>query len=171
MKPPLPSATPTWHNDTYPSISPLRPELRVSGKTIIITGAVSPSSSQQSRLSKDPNTTPLTPLHLKGSGIGRETASTFATAGAHRIILLGRNEATLAETKAQLPPTSAICSIQAVSITDEKALNDVAAGVGTWGILVCNAAFLSSPAAVAETHVDDWWQSFEVGSLSPSSPR
>ena len=131
MKPPLPSAAPTWHNDTYPSISPLRPELNVSGKTILITGAVSPSSSQQSHLSKTLNPTPLTPLHLKGSGIGRETASASATAGAHQIILLGRSEATLAETKAQLPPTSAICSIQAVSITDEKALNVVAAAVWT----------------------------------------
>lgn len=131
---------------THPSISPLRPELSVSGKPIIITGAVF----------KTPNSTPLTPLHPKGSGIGRETASAFATAGAHRIILLGRNEATLAETKAQLPPTIAICSIQAVNITVEKALNDVAAAVGTWDILVFNTAFLSSPSAVAETRMDDW---------------
>ncbi len=41
MKPPLPSATPTWHNDTYPAIAPSRPELSAVGKTVIITGAVS----------------------------------------------------------------------------------------------------------------------------------
>lgn len=36
----MPSATPTWHNDTYATISPSRPELTVAGKTVIVTGAV-----------------------------------------------------------------------------------------------------------------------------------
>lgn len=40
MKPPFPSATPTWHNDTYQSILPSRPELSVAGKTVVIAGAV-----------------------------------------------------------------------------------------------------------------------------------
>ncbi len=40
MKPPFPSATPTWHNDTYPSFSPSRPELSVAGKAVVIAGAV-----------------------------------------------------------------------------------------------------------------------------------
>lgn len=42
MEPPYPSLTSTWHNDTYPSISPSRPELSVAGKTVVIAGAVSP---------------------------------------------------------------------------------------------------------------------------------
>lgn len=40
MQPPMPSATATWHNDTYPAISPLRPELSAKGKTIVIIGSV-----------------------------------------------------------------------------------------------------------------------------------
>lgn len=40
MKPPFPSVTTTWHNDTYAAISPSRSELSVAGKSVIITGAV-----------------------------------------------------------------------------------------------------------------------------------
>lgn len=40
MEPPFPSVTSKWHNDTYPSISPSRPELSLRGKSVIITGAV-----------------------------------------------------------------------------------------------------------------------------------
>lgn len=48
MAPPLPSFTSTWHNDTYPAISPTRPELSAAGKTVIITGAVSGLTPQNS---------------------------------------------------------------------------------------------------------------------------
>lgn len=41
MQPPMPSATATWHNDTYPAISPSRPEVSAKGKTIVILGSVS----------------------------------------------------------------------------------------------------------------------------------
>ncbi|MCJ1247044.1 hypothetical protein MMC30_004255 [Trapelia coarctata] len=136
MQPPLPSATPTWHNDTYPALSPSRPEVSVAGKTIIITGA--------------------------GSGIGRETAIAFATAGAKQLILLGRNDTTLTETKDQLPPNTASCSIHAISVTDEEGLKKVAASAGTWDILVLNAGFISSPASVSQSTADEWWQSFET---------
>lgn len=42
MQPPLPSVTPTWHNDTYDAIAPSRPELSAEGKTVIVAGAVRP---------------------------------------------------------------------------------------------------------------------------------
>ncbi|THZ09617.1 oxidoreductase [Aureobasidium pullulans] len=38
MAAPFPSPTTTWHSTTYSSLSPLRPELSVKGKTVIITG-------------------------------------------------------------------------------------------------------------------------------------
>ncbi|THX19982.1 oxidoreductase [Aureobasidium pullulans] len=38
MAAPFPSPTTTWHSTTYASLSPLRPELSVKGKTVIITG-------------------------------------------------------------------------------------------------------------------------------------
>jgi NAD(P)-dependent dehydrogenase (short-subunit alcohol dehydrogenase family) len=73
---PFPTPTKTWHNTTYPSLSPTRPELSAKGKTVLITGG--------------------------GTGIGAETARYFALAGAARIALLGRRERPLLETKAAL---------------------------------------------------------------------
>jgi len=43
MQPPFPCPTRTWHNDTYAAIDPGHPENSQLGKTVIITGAVSPS--------------------------------------------------------------------------------------------------------------------------------
>ncbi|KAK1564128.1 short chain dehydrogenase [Colletotrichum navitas] len=135
MQPPLPSVTPTWRNDTYDAISPSRPELSAAGKTIIVVGA--------------------------GSGIGRETALAFASAGAARVILLGRTEAAVAQTAASLP-TSVQADVHAVDITNEDALTKVAAAVGQWDVLVLTAGYVSSPAPVAASASDEWWQSFET---------
>ncbi|KAK0658096.1 hypothetical protein B0T16DRAFT_363431 [Cercophora newfieldiana] len=73
MAAPFPSPTATWHNTTYPALSPTRPELSAKGKTVLITGG--------------------------GTGIGAETARYFAAAGASRIALLGRREKPLLDTK------------------------------------------------------------------------
>ncbi|KAI0838422.1 putative NADP(+)-dependent dehydrogenase [Hypoxylon sp. FL0890] len=135
MKPLMPSATPTWHNDTYAAISPKRPELSASGKTVIITGA--------------------------GSGIGRETAIAFASAGAAKIALLGRTAASLQET-ASLIPGNTSTLVHAVDITQEKAMQDVAKAVGNWDVLVLAAGYISKPAPMAEADTDEWWQGFET---------
>ena len=87
-------------------------------------------------------------------------------AGAKRVILLGRDEAKLIETEKRLPEKGTNCSIFTVSVTDERALKDVAAALGTGDVLVLNAAFLSTPTSISETSVDDWWQSFEVCALA-----
>lgn len=76
MKAPFPSPTKTWHDTTYPSVSPTRPELSATGKTIVITGG--------------------------GTGIGAETALYFARAGAARIALLGRRLQPLLDTKVSI---------------------------------------------------------------------
>ena len=73
---PFPSPTAKWHDNTYPTLSPSRPELSAKGKAILITGA--------------------------GTGIGAETARSFAAAGAARIALLGRREQPLVDTKASI---------------------------------------------------------------------
>jgi len=135
MAPPFPSAAPTWRNDTYPAISPSRPELNSAGKVIVITGA--------------------------GSGIGRETALAFASAGAAKIVLLGRKESTLVETRDALPES---CEglIHTVSVTDSHTLKKIASEVGPWDVLILNAGFLSSPAKIVDADTDDWWQSYET---------
>ncbi len=75
-KAPFPSPTQKWHDNTYASLSPKRPELSVRGKTIAITGG--------------------------GTGIGAETAHQFAAAGASRIGIFGRREQPLLDTKASI---------------------------------------------------------------------
>lgn len=76
MAAPFPSATAIWHDNTYPSIAPTRPELSAKGKTVLVTGG--------------------------GTGIGAETARSFAEAGASRIALLGRRQQPLLDTKASI---------------------------------------------------------------------
>ncbi|KAL2868590.1 SDR family NAD(P)-dependent oxidoreductase [Aspergillus lucknowensis] len=76
MVAPFPSPTQTWHDNTYASLSPSRPELSAKGKNILVTGG--------------------------GTGIGAETAHYFAAAGASRIAILGRRENRLLETKASI---------------------------------------------------------------------
>ncbi|KAJ5776437.1 Glucose/ribitol dehydrogenase [Penicillium nucicola] len=76
MAAPFPSPTATWHTESYPAISPNRPELSAEGKTVIVTGG--------------------------GTGIGAETAMSFAIAGASRLALLGRRKEPLLATKAAI---------------------------------------------------------------------
>ncbi|KAJ5923403.1 hypothetical protein N7454_008648 [Penicillium verhagenii] len=80
MDPPFPSLTSPWHNAPYTAISPERPELNASAKTVIITGA--------------------------GSGIGQATALAFDRAGASSIVLVGRKEETLKATQNSVHPAS-----------------------------------------------------------------
>lgn len=101
--------------------------------------------------------------HIQGSGIGRATALAFARAGADKIVLIGRNEATLRETQQLLGPhSSTSSSIHAADVTDEKALIEVATDTGTWDVLIMVAGYLAGPASIRESSVDDWWKSFEV---------
>ena len=138
MQPPFPSLTATWHNDTYPSISPTRPELSAAGKTIVITGG--------------------------GQGIGRGIVSAFASAGAKSIAILGRTQRTLTETKdvvgAQYPNTSITTHV--VDVTEAAAVKTAAETIGAWDVLVLNAGFLSEPSTVKDADVVDWWKAFEV---------
>ncbi|KAE9401799.1 short-chain dehydrogenase/reductase, partial [Gymnopus androsaceus JB14] len=68
--------TPTYHRDTYPSISPTKPSLTQAGKSILITGG--------------------------GDGIGLEIARSFARARASRIIIVGRRAGLLDEAVGKL---------------------------------------------------------------------
>jgi hypothetical protein len=45
MAPPFPSPTSKYHDTTYASISPTRPELSVKGKTVVVTGGGTGQSS------------------------------------------------------------------------------------------------------------------------------
>ncbi|KAL3472085.1 hypothetical protein BJX99DRAFT_249898 [Aspergillus californicus] len=128
-----PSSRPMQHNKPYPAVSPSRPELSASGKIVIITGA--------------------------GSSIGRATALSFARAGASKVVLVGRTTSKLEETQSLLPCDS---TIYTANVQDEKAMGEIAASVGTWHILVLAAAYISPPASIQTSSVEEWWMNLET---------
>lgn len=120
MSAPFPSPTPTWHNNTYPSLSPTRPELSAKGKTVVVTGG--------------------------GTGIGAATALNFARAGASRIALLGRRLEPLLQSKASISAQFPSIEIFTAStdISNKSQVDDAfskfATGKQKIDVLVSNAA-------------------------------
>lgn len=134
----MPSYVPTWRNDTYPAISPTRPELSSAGKTVVIAGG--------------------------SQGIGRAIAQAFAEAGAAHVALLGRRINTLEEARLAITrsnPQTQI-SVHAADVTNEQALSEAAKNIGPWHVLVINAGVQQDPGFALDVSVEDWWRVFEV---------
>ena len=74
------------------------------------------------------------------------------------------------ETRDLIASISVECSVHQWGIMDEQDMDLIAGSVGTWDILILNATFLGSRATVAETSIDEWWQSFEVRIRVPDRP-
>lgn len=77
------------------------------------------------------------------------------------MILIGRTESKLRETQ-QLLAGKTDSSIYATSVTDEHKMHEVAEKVGAWDVFVLNAGHISSPAPVAATALQDWWEDYET---------
>lgn len=129
MAPPFPSPTAVWRDNTYPTLSPTRPELSAQGKTVIVTGG--------------------------GSGIGAETARHFAEAGASRIGLIGRREQPLLDTKASIE--SKFPSVEVITastdVTDKSAVDSAFAkivGDGKLHVLISGAAMIGPQEPIKE---------------------
>lgn len=134
-----PSLTKTWHKDTYAAIDHRkRPELRLTGKTVVISGG--------------------------GAGIGRGMTRAFAEAGAAKVAILGRRAGVLQEAKKEIEESVAGANIEAygVDIMDLKAVSQVANEIGNWDVLVANAGYLSEPKPLIDSDPDEWWRSFEI---------
>jgi NAD(P)-dependent dehydrogenase (short-subunit alcohol dehydrogenase family) len=130
---PFPSPTSTWHSDTYQSISPTRPELSAQGKTVVVTGG--------------------------GTGIGAETARYFAEAGASRVILLGRREQPLLDTKASIQQKypKAEVFVASTDVTKKSEVDAAFAkfvGNGKIHVLVSNAAMIGPQDPVSDVDSD-----------------
>jgi NADP-dependent 3-hydroxy acid dehydrogenase YdfG len=137
MKPPFPAPVAEWHNDTYETINPKRPELSQAGKVIVISGA--------------------------GQGIGREIVIAFAQAGATTFHILGRTQKTLEETKKIVEEKypKAKVTVHVADISDKDPVEQVAKKIGEWDVLVANAGYLPTPGLIGE-NPEDWWRAFEV---------
>lgn len=146
--------TSTYHQKSYPSISPTRPELSAAGKTVLISGG--------------------------GRGLGVGIVEAFAAAGAAHIIILGRSTATLNEVAERLrpahPSTKFTTASGDVSVEADVA-HAFAPAVGTGGvdIVVANAGYLPDPGPIAAAataapaagegdseFTSDWWKAWEV---------
>lgn len=138
----FPSYTKTFHNTSYPAISPTRPELSTAGKVVLITGG--------------------------GSGIGPRITNAFAVSGATKIAILGRTESTLLTTKASIEaehPNVTILPLVA-DIVDQAAITTafetVKGRFGPIDILVANAAYLPDIEPIATANVDEFFRGFEI---------
>ncbi|EJD54057.1 NAD(P)-binding protein [Auricularia subglabra TFB-10046 SS5] len=138
--------TKTFHNHSYPAISPTRPELSVAGKTILISGG--------------------------GRGLGTGVVEAFAQAGAAHIVVTGRNTASLQTVAARIEAAYRNTKVTPVS-GDVSSGADVArafAVVAQVDVVVANAAYLAGVTTITaaqagedpDAFVDDWWRSYEV---------
>ncbi|SPO01975.1 related to peroxisomal short-chain alcohol dehydrogenase [Cephalotrichum gorgonifer] len=137
------SLTKADHNKSYPSISPLRPELSQAGRTVLIAGA--------------------------SSGIGYAIAASFARASASRIILVGRHIEALEAAKAKLryelrlSPLVAI-DTRACDMTElyhtKRLWADLAAKGVSVDVLVLNAASLGPIEPILKSGAEKVWQEF-----------
>ncbi|KAE9369802.1 NAD(P)-binding protein [Stipitochalara longipes BDJ] len=141
-----PAFTKTCHDSPYPKISPSKPTLSAKGKVIIVTGG--------------------------GTGIGKATAAAFIEAEAQAVILIGRTEATLKATQVELSLAgSSPVHYYVADITDptaiEKAFSATVQQYGKIDVLVNNAGSISMHKPLADSPLDDYWETFEINIKGP----
>lgn len=138
MKPPFPSYTQEWHNDTYDAINPTNPNLSLKGKKVIVTGG--------------------------GAGIGQSMTKALALAGAVSIAILGRRSSKLEETREAVEKASNGVKVttHVVDIVDTDAVKHAAAEIGGWDVLVSCAGYLPEMVPVVDAEVEEWWKGWEV---------
>ncbi|KAK8014315.1 hypothetical protein PG990_007611 [Apiospora arundinis] len=138
MKPLFLSLTPTWRNDIYPAIEYTAGGISHHDETIVITGA--------------------------GSGLGRETALAFTTAGAKQLVLMGRTMATLNETASLVSKVNDKLQVFVldVDVTDEAAVAGAAAKIGTWNVLVHGAGSINTPVPASHANIGEYWRCYET---------
>jgi len=136
------------HNDTYPAISPL--SIPPLNKAVFVVGA--------------------------SKGIGFSIAKSFAQAGASHIAIGARSN--LSTVKEAILKAAADANRSApqvlevkIDVTSQKSTEDAAALVekafGKLDILLINAGILGSPALIAESDPEKWWETWNVNLRGP----
>ena len=142
-----PSTTKTFHSKVYPAISPHRPILSASGRTVFITGG--------------------------GAGVGATITRSFATAGALDIAIIGRRPVPLLDTKTTLEKEFPGLRIftRVADVLDrpsiDSALTDFSTHVGgrSIDVLIHNVGYLSHIAMIKDAQISEWWKGFEINIL------
>jgi NAD(P)-dependent dehydrogenase (short-subunit alcohol dehydrogenase family) len=143
----FPSLTKLSHSESYRAISPLRPDLSVKDKVVVITGG--------------------------GSGIGASITKAFAAGGSTKIAIISRTEKNLLATKHAIEGEFKGTEVLAVpaDITNASQVDDaflkISQTFGKIDVLVCNSAFMPAPRPVLspEFDVQDWWTAFSTNIL------
>ena len=138
MKPPYPALVSEWHNAPYPTINPTSLALSHARQTVVVTGA--------------------------GSGIGQATCLAYAAANASRLVLIGRRENKLEETKLKVLEQSPECEVETYSANASKVkeLKEIADKVKGWDVLVLSAGRAIGPTSIEDADPDGWWDVMEV---------
>jgi NAD(P)-dependent dehydrogenase (short-subunit alcohol dehydrogenase family) len=140
-----PSFIKTWHKSSYPGISPTRPEISLTGKTVIITGG--------------------------GAGIGAAIAKSVAPAGASHLAIIGRRSALLSKTAADIkastdtkteifPVTADLTNKEEVDKAIEQIHQEFRCR--PLDILISNAGYFTDPRLLGTETVEEWTTDFGV---------
>ena len=142
----FPCFTRTYHKKPYPAIDPTKPEHSCVGKTVLVTGG--------------------------NKGIGAAIAKAFVQAHASNVVILGRDKASLATTKADLEAilplskdTTRVHTFVA-DVIDKPAIDStfftVNKEIGPIDIFVNNAGLMAPHSSIADIPLDTFWRDFEV---------
>ncbi|ROT42982.1 NAD(P)-binding protein [Sodiomyces alkalinus F11] len=134
--------TKTYHRESYPGISPTRPEVSQAGRTVLIGGG--------------------------SMGIGFSAAQSFAAAGAARVIIVARRkdrvDAAVARLKSEYPdaevlgrPSDMTDSAQVASLWDGFAADGVVVDV-----LLLSTAVQSLPHTILGKGTEEVWNHFNI---------
>ncbi|KAH8805235.1 hypothetical protein F5884DRAFT_736179 [Xylogone sp. PMI_703] len=140
------SFTKSYHHKLYPAIDPSQPSLSAKGKVVWVTGG--------------------------NQGIGAAIAEAFVTAQAAAVIITGRTESTLQQTRSKLEDHARSIKSDTVvdsfvnDIRDIQSVLEIVAAVkkrfGKLDILVNNAAVLPEVQSLVDSDVDKWWLTFDI---------
>lgn len=135
-----------YHKEPYPTISPTRPELSQVGNTVLVAGG--------------------------STGIGFAIARGFTSAGASRVIVLGRRQQVVEEAAAKLqeegtsPNPSTVVEGRVCDISNledvRKLWSDLETDSVYVNVLVLSAAAFGNSTPILENGLESVWSDFEV---------